>query len=96
MRVFDVETNWVGQLKSFVPPLEQKDVRKEAKSLIYDDALSLGDAPASIRDNSLSSDVDWNFSFVASFNFLDKKTSPRLGFAGRRKAGLKAKAAVLR
>jgi hypothetical protein len=46
MRVFDVETKWVGQLKSFVPPLEQKDARKEAKSLIYDGGLSLKDAMA--------------------------------------------------
>jgi hypothetical protein len=46
MRVFDVETNWVGQVKSFVHPLEQKDARKEAKSLIYDGGLSLKDAMA--------------------------------------------------
>jgi hypothetical protein len=58
MRVFDVETNWVGQLKSFVPPLEQKDARKEAKSLIHDGGLSLKDAMARTEALALSHDAD--------------------------------------
>jgi hypothetical protein len=56
-----------------------KDAASAPKLFIYSGRLSFGDASASIRGNSLSTDVEWNFSFVASLNFFDKKISPRLG-----------------